>query len=602
MSQLSLSTRLAIIIFLGSFIAVGSIIYTAYDALLEDFLANLSAQQAQETAHISSLVSQDLQHRTNTLAQFADLLKSEDKLLPPGQLTKLLKKQEALAELFPHSLSVLSPDATLIAENIYVPGRVGTHYGNRPHWKEAIKTQRPVISRPIIGMPSQVPLLIFIVPITDTAGELLGFLSGTLKMNQSFLIPEHFRNDASSDAIFLVVDTDNFLFVEGSGHDGMIASLPDPGENLLIDAALSGVRFGEVSTASGKTLIYATNHLQRLGWLFIRAVPKSLATAPAKQAFTRFFLITLGLTLTILLLTYLALRSTTASLTQITRRIDSMTRKPESSRRLKEEGAPEVRDLARAFNQLMNERDAYSQLKDNFISNVSHELRTPLTSVNGALRLLQAGAAGELPERARDITTLALRNGERLQRLIGDLLDFNKLASGRMRLSFHPVDLQGFLMEIVDSNQAMARESGITLAADNIPAASLNTDGHRLRQIIDNFVSNAIKFSPPEGQVTIHTEYANHDKVRIVVSDQGAGVPDTFKHEIFERFAQAETGTDRAHTGTGLGLAISRRLAELLESTVGYYNDAGAHFWVEVPVDTKKPAAVKRPPVFESAR
>jgi len=585
LSHLSLGTRLAVIIMLGSLATVGSVIYAAYGALLEDFESNLSAQQASETARVSSLVSQSLELRISVLDQFATLLTDDGQLLPQGQLTKLLRKQQKLSELFPHSLTVMSPNATGLAENIFVPGRVGTYFGDRPHWKEAIKTRRPVISRPTIGRSTGVPLMIFIVPIKSDGGELLGLLGGALRMDHTVLIPENVRSDASKDAIFLVVDTDNFLFVEGSGPGRVIEDLPNPGENLLIDAALSGIRFGEVASASGETLIYATNHLQRLGWLFIRAVPKSLATAPAEQAFIRFFLISIGVTLCILLLTYVALLSTTESLTQMTGRIRSMIQKPESSRRLEEQGAPEVRDLAHAFNRLMDERDANNRLKDNFVSNVSHELRTPLTSMNGALRLLQSGTTGELPERAKEMTALALRNGERLQRLIGDMLDFNKLSSGKMRLNLQPEDLRELLTETVSSNETTAQESGAKLVASDIPEVILKTDGHRLRQILDNFISNAIKFSPENGLVTIHAEKISHNRLRITISDEGEGVPDRFKNQIFDRFAQAEVGTTRAASGTGLGLAISRQLAGLLNGDVGFFNSGGAHFWVELPIN-----------------
>lgn len=585
MTHLSLGTRLAIIVMLGCFATVGSVIYVAYTALLEDFATNLSAQQANETAHISSLVSQDLELRTNALAQFASILSQDDQLLPEAQLTSLLKKQQKLSELFPHSLTVSNANATLIAENTFVPDRVGTNYADRPHWREAMTTRKPVISRPLIGRTTGIPLMVFIAPIESDNGELLGFVTGTLKMHQSLLIPDSVRNGAIEDAIFLVIDSGSFLFIESSPTGKAIENLPNPGEDLLIDAALSGVSFGEVETNSGETLIYATSHLQRLGWLFIRAVPKSLATAPAQQAFSRFFVLSVSLTLGILLLTYLALRSTTDSLTQMTRRIRSMIRKPESSRRLRQEGAPEVRDLAEAFNQLMDERDATNRLKDNFVSNVSHELRTPLTSMNGALRLLQSGTAGELPDRAKELTVLALRNGERLQRLIGDMLDFSKLSSGKLRVSLQAENVQTLLADTVGDNETMAREFGVKLTAPDIPAISLYTDGHRLRQILDNFVSNAIKFSPKNGLVTLSAKKTDQNTLRITVSDQGKGVPGGFQKKIFDRFSQAETGTTRATSGTGLGLAISRQLAKLLNGSVGYYNDNGAHFWVELPLN-----------------
>lgn len=584
MGRLSLGTRLAIIMLLGSLAAVGAVIYAAYGALLEDFEDNLSAQQANETARISNLVSQSLELRINVLDQFAAVLTDGEKLLPDAQLAALLKRQNKLSELFPHSLLVLSPNASALAENPFMPGRVGTYYGDRQHMAKAIKTRQPIISRPILGRTTGMPLMIFVMPIKANNGELLGFVSGSLRMDQTLLIPEYVRNEASKDAFFQVIDTDNFLFVEHSSEGKIIEELPNPGENLLIDAALSGISFGEVEAKSGETLIYATNHLQRLGWMFIRAVPKSLATAPAEQAFIRFFLVSIAFTFGILLLTYIGLRSTTESLTQMTQRIRLMIRKPESSRRLEEQGSPEVRGLAKAFNQLMDERDANSQLKNNFVSNVSHELRTPLTSMNGAMRLLQSGTVGELPESAKEMTVLALRNGERLQLLIGDLLDFNKLSSGNMRVSFQPENLQKLLADTASSNETMAQELGVKLVITEAPEISLKTDGHRLRQVLDNFVSNAIKFSPENGQVTLHAEKTSQNQLRITISDQGSGVPKGFQSKIFDRFSQAEVGTTRATSGTGLGLAISHQLAGLLNGNVGFYNRDGAHFWIELPI------------------
>lgn len=595
MSHISLGARLAVILILGSLTAVGAVIYTAYDALLEDFQANLTAQQANETARVSNLVSQNLELRLTALDQLTPLLTHKDQLLPRDQLTELLRRQQKLAGLFPHSLIVLSPNATALAENIHVPGRVGTYYGDRSHWKEAIKAGHPTISRPIIGRTTGVPLMIFIAPIKASDGELLGFLSGGLRMDQTLLIPGYIRKDASKDAQFLVVDTANFLFVEGSAKGRFVEMLPDPGENRLIDAALSGIRFGEVKAASGETLIYATNHLQRLGWLFIRAVPKSLATAPARQAFDRFVLISAAASLATLVLSYIALRSTTANLTQMTQRIRAMIQKPESSRRLQERGAPEVRDLAHAFNRLMDERDANNRLKDNFVSNVSHELRTPLTSMNGALKLLRSGTTGELPPPARNLTDLALRNGERLELLINDMLDFNKLASGKMRVNLQPLDPGDLITEAVHSNQPVAQQFSVELVATDIPDVTVTTDPLRLRQILDNFLSNAIKFSPENSQVRVCGELTNSDHLRITVSDQGSGVPDSFKSEIFGRFTQAETGTNRTTGGTGLGLTISRQLAGLLNGRVGFYNNAGAHFWVELPTDG--PTATDAPEV-----
>ena len=113
---------------------------------------------------------------------------------------------------------------------------------------------------------------------------------------------------------------------------------------------------------------------------------------------------------------------------------------------------------------------------------------------------------------------------------------------------------------------------------------NLLADPHRLQQILSNFISNACKFSPSGGTVYLTTEAASGNNVRIIVSDQGDGVPQQFLPRLFERFAQAETGSNRAKAGTGLGLAICRELAHLMHGEVGYFYQNGAHFWVELPV------------------
>jgi len=129
----------------------------------------------------------------------------------------------------------------------------------------------------------------------------------------------------------------------------------------------------------------------------------------------------------------------------------------------------------------------------------------------------------------------------------------------------------------------MARHYRIPLKPEDCEQHWLMADPLRLRQILDNFISNAIKFSPVDGTVRIWSSYAPDNQIRITVADEGAGVPETFSDRLFQRFAQAESGTERSKAGTGLGLAITRELAGLMGGEVGYYYDNGARFWVQLP-------------------
>ncbi|WP_225314309.1 sensor histidine kinase [Marinobacter halotolerans] len=590
--SLGIGTRLAIIIVCFSLTAIIAVAMTAYRALNQDFGAILAQQQAYEAQRVSTMVSQRLQTRLAILDAFSTTLTDGKNRLSTSRIEDFIGRKSALLELFSNGLVVLDEKATAIAESDFVEGRIGTNYADRAHFARALETRQPVISRPIIGRATGVPILSFVVPIESDADDLLGFLSGSINLNETNLIPsDALKLSQRQQAHLLVVDTDNFLYVESTDEESGIRSLPSPGENPLIDAALSGMGLGEVTGPDGNQLIYATSHLERLGWLFIRAVPEDQANAPATKSFRQFFKISLIIILVILPLGFMVTRSAMKPLDQMTQRIRNMSSSGASSSRLAVAGPPEVRNLALAFNQLQDERDATSQMQEDFLSNVSHELRTPLTSMNGALRLIVSGVVGKLPAKAEEMSKLALRNSERLQLLISDLLDFNKLAAGEMQATMATQPLAPIVTQAIEDNQATAREHRIALIGQCDRELMIHTDAHRLRQILDNFISNAIKFSPDHGEVRVEAQSAPDGMVRLTVSDHGSGFPEQFRERLFRRFAQAEAGTKKASKGTGLGLAICRELTLMLGGRIGAYNDRGAHFWVELPTTGARESA-----------
>ncbi len=586
MRSLSLGTRLALIILAGTLITVGSVLLIAYRELVDDFETLLTEQQQQETRRISGEVNRSLQLRLDVLSDTANTLTDGERLHTLEEMATLIDRHRLLNALFPAGILVLDEQGTAISESTFVPNRLGTNYGDRSHVRQAIVERTPVISPPIMGRTTGVPLIAFVAPIETDDGDLLGLLSGTINLGQTSIIPGRILKEAKNNGtIFTVIDSNNFLYIEGGAESGArIQSLPSPGADPLIDAALSGMTFGRIYNIHGSEMIYASSHLQRLGWQFVRAVPYEWATEPATASFLRFFWVSLAIAIVVSMASFLLSRSATRKLDHMTRRIEHMVRAPSQAGRLPPGGPREVRNLAEAFNRLMDEQDAIATMKEHFVSNVSHELRTPLTSINGALRLMDSGAAGELPEQARHMASLALRNGERLQLLISDLLDFSKLSSGQMTVSLAPEPLQPIIESAVTGNQAMARENGITLDGSCDPDLVLMVDALRLRQILDNFISNAIKFSPDQGRVLIRVEPRPEDCIRIIVQDNGEGVPEAFVSQLFDRFAQAEAGTTRSARGTGLGLAICQELSVLMHGHIGYYYDHGAHFWVELPL------------------
>jgi len=233
----------------------------------------------------------------------------------------------------------------------------------------------------------------------------------------------------------------------------------------------------------------------------------------------------------------------------------------------------------------ISERRRIEQLKDEFVSTVSHELRTPLTSIAGSLGLLAGGAAGPLPEKAARLIQIAQANSQRLVRLINDILDIEKIESGKLRLEMAPLDLREIAARAVEGVRGYAEELGVVLTLAEGEPAPVRGDADRLIQVVTNLLSNASKFSPRGGEVRITVDPETR-LARLSVIDRGPGIPDSFRSRIFSKFAQADGSDTRAKGGTGLGLAIAREIAERHGGRLWFESSEGrgATFYLDLPL------------------
>jgi signal transduction histidine kinase len=221
-------------------------------------------------------------------------------------------------------------------------------------------------------------------------------------------------------------------------------------------------------------------------------------------------------------------------------------------------------------------------MKDAFLATVSHELRRPLTAMLGWTRMLREGKG----DSARGLEVIE-RNAQIQLRLIEDLLDLSRTATGDLGVAFSLVNLSVILRNVADGTRPAAADRQVEVitkvAADNIQVLG---DGMRLQQIVGNLVSNALKFTPNGGRVTIELERSAQD-ARIVVADTGIGIDPAQLPKIFDTFWQADPSTPSAREGLGLGLSIVRRLVELHGGTIDAYSaglGAGARMTVTVPL------------------
>ena len=231
------------------------------------------------------------------------------------------------------------------------------------------------------------------------------------------------------------------------------------------------------------------------------------------------------------------------------------------------------------------------RLKDDFVATVSHELRTPLTSMMGFLEMIREGEAGQLTDEQKRFLAIVYRSSERLQRLVGDLLFVARLDASGLQLHFAPVRLDEIAREVAESSSALARSRDIELALEVTDVPVVSGDHERLVQLVGNLLSNALKFTPGGGTVTVRT-FAAEDGAVLEVTDTGIGIPEDEQDRLFQRFFRSSTATQQAIPGTGLGLVISRAIVEAHGGTIEVASQVGAgtSFRVELPVQSDEEA------------
>ena len=245
----------------------------------------------------------------------------------------------------------------------------------------------------------------------------------------------------------------------------------------------------------------------------------------------------------------------------------------------------------------ISEQREMERLKTEFVSVVSHELRTPLTSIRGSLGLMLGTMSNALPAKAARLLEIAHTNCERLIVLINDILDIDKIASGHMRFDMQRRPLAAMVRKSAQATESYAQRFNVRLEVESsIEEAWIVVDEDRFAQVLSNLLSNASKFSPPNGVVAVAVRVAL-GRARVSVTDQGPGIPEDFRGRIFERFSQADSSISRRAGGTGLGLHISRQIVERMSGAIGFDTAAGrgTTFWIDFPLAAEPGEAVPAP-------
>jgi signal transduction histidine kinase len=229
-----------------------------------------------------------------------------------------------------------------------------------------------------------------------------------------------------------------------------------------------------------------------------------------------------------------------------------------------------------------------SRAKTDFLSGMSHELRTPLNAVVGFAELLQMKSVGELSEKQHEYVGHILEGGNHLLVLVTQLLDLAGIEAGRLNLSVVPVDVGAVLRYVHGLMTPLAQQADVTFVLD-VPAqiADVNADEMRLRQVLINLVSNAIKYNNSGGRVVLSAGPRGGEGIRFAVSDTGIGIQPDRVDELFQPFSRLGAEHSKV-SGTGIGLAFSRKVVEAMGGTLGFTSEVGkgSVFWVDLPADT----------------
>jgi PAS domain S-box-containing protein len=239
-----------------------------------------------------------------------------------------------------------------------------------------------------------------------------------------------------------------------------------------------------------------------------------------------------------------------------------------------------------------------SRMKSEFLANMSHELRTPLNSILGFSELLYEGEVGELADKQREFIGDIYTSGKHLLRLINDVLDLSKVEAGKMEFYPEQADLRQLLQEVTGVLRGVAGDKGIVPTVEIAPSlGAVHLDAGRLKQVLYNYLSNALKFSPKNGRVHVSARPDGHKSFRIEVTDEGPGISEANQRRLFMEFEQLDPGPTKTHGGTGLGLALTRRLVEAQGGSVGVKSTVGggSTFHATLPIYSPARGSLPQP-------